>query len=95
MVELGWEHRESDGRLVLKVDGAAAGELTYTRGEPGVIVADHTYVDPIHRGRGYAQQLVDELVRWARRDGLKIEPACWYVRQQLEADPALIDLIAA
>lgn len=94
MVELVWEHRESDGRLVLKVDGAAAGELTYTRRDATVIVADHTYVEPRLRGRGHAQQLVDELVRWARQDGLAIDPTCWYVRQQLEADPALRDLFA-
>ena len=94
MVELDWEHGDLGGRLVLRVDGEISGELTYTRDRVDVIVADHTFVEPSLRGRGYANRLVDELVRWVRAEGSKIEPTCWYVRQVLAADPALADLIA-
>jgi uncharacterized protein len=95
VVELAWERSESDGRIVLNVDGRASGELTWRRDGPGVVVVDHTFVEPALRGRGYALKLVEELVRWAREDGLRIEPDCWYVRRVLEADAALAELIAS
>ena len=59
--------------------GEVDAEITYTPEEEGVIVANHTFVDPSLRGQGVARQLVDRLAVYARENNLKIRPTCSYV----------------
>ncbi|WP_025725062.1 GNAT family N-acetyltransferase [Acholeplasma granularum] len=56
------------------------------------IAVDHTFVDPILRGQGIAQKLVDEVVKLARLENKKIDPICPYVHKLFEKDPQYEDI---
>ncbi len=44
----------------------------------GVVVVDHTYVDPSLRGQGIASQLMHEVSRHAKSNGFKVVATCPY-----------------
>lgn len=83
----------SRGRYVARIDGQEA-ELTFARAGGGVLIADHTGVPPALEGRGIGSALVDRLVADARREGLKIVPACSFVAARFRAHPDWSDLLA-
>jgi hypothetical protein len=53
-----------------------------------------TFVPPADRGRGLAARLVQAAVEYARAEGLRIIPSCWYVAQWMRAHPEHADLLA-
>ena len=53
----------------------------------------HTLVPVAHRGKGIAQKLVREALTWAREEGLKVRPQCWYVAQFIDRNPEFADLV--
>jgi predicted GNAT family acetyltransferase len=54
-----------------------------------------TYVPPSERGRGVAGRLVEAGLAWARTEGVRIIPTCWFVAQWVRAHPEHADLLAA
>ena len=85
----------SSGRYAARlpgVDGEA--ELTWRAGDPGIIVADHTYAPVSMRGTGVALALVQRLIADARERNLLIVPACSYVRIQFDRHPDWADVRA-
>lgn len=78
----------SAGRYSATLPGIAGeAELTWRAAGPGVIVADHTYAPDSMRGTGVAGAMVRRLIEDARQRGLRIVPACSYVRAQFERHP--------
>ena len=71
----------SGGRYEARVAGReGVGELTYTRGSGGRLVANHTGVDDSLRGTGVGKALVERLVADARGEQLKVVPLCSFVK---------------
>src|SRR5690606_37694288 len=81
------------GRYVVRLPDGLEAELTSGR-QDGVLVADHTYVPPSHRGAGIAERLVDALIAGARADGNTSLPTCSYVAAQFRRHPEWADLKA-
>ena len=80
------------GRYVARIEGVAEeGELTWRRGAPGVVVAQHTGVPASLQGNGIAALLVQRLVADARAEGFRIVPACSYVAAQRKRHPEWAD----
>ncbi len=79
--------------FIVHVDGTQVGQLLY-RQRAYVVDAYTTYVQPEARRHGVALRLVQALVDWAREEGLRIEPSCWYVAKVMKADPGMAALIA-
>jgi predicted GNAT family acetyltransferase len=76
------------GRYVARVEGiGAAGELTYSRANPHLIIADHTDVPDALRGRGIGVALATRLVEDARAEDVKIIPLCPYVNAERRKHP--------
>lgn len=46
--------------------------------EQGIMQLISTYTPPELRGRGIAEKLVEEAIKFAKENGLKIEPICSY-----------------
>jgi uncharacterized protein len=46
--------------------------------KPGIVVVDHTYVDPSLRGQGIASQLMHEVYQHAKTKGFKVVATCPY-----------------
>lgn len=59
----------------------------------GVIEVDHTVVDKEYGGQGIAAKLVDEVVKYAKENNLKISSTCWYASKRLK-DEKYKDIIA-
>jgi predicted GNAT family acetyltransferase len=74
-------------RYELTLDGEVVGHLSYRRSE-GQIYFASTVVQPSHRGRGLAAQLVEHAIEDARREGREVSTGCWYVQDWLDAHPA-------
>jgi predicted GNAT family acetyltransferase len=60
----------------------------------GVMWMTHTEVPPALAGRGIAAELVKAALAHARGQGLKVRPACSYVRVYMQRHPETQDLLA-
>ena len=87
------EDNPTKGRYVATVAGTEGeGELTYSRVNPTLIIADHTGVPDSFRGKGVAKMLVQRLVDDARAQGVKIIPLCPYVNAERRKHPEWSDI---
>ena len=91
-------HRRDDhGRYEIELDGQVVGFADFVEHgrEPGdVVVFPHTVIDPARRGGGLGAQLVRAALDDVRAKGRTVDPACWYVREFIDANPAYQDLLA-
>ncbi|MGH8286689.1 MAG: GNAT family N-acetyltransferase [Steroidobacteraceae bacterium] len=60
----------------------------------GTIVFSHTEVPRALQGRGIASALIRAALESARKQGLKLVPACSFVRRYMETHPETQDLLA-
>jgi uncharacterized protein len=74
------------GEIHLFSGGTKAGEMAVAVG-PGKLTVYHTEVYPEFEGRGFAKQLLDRLVSYAKENDLKIVPLCPYVNAQFRRHP--------
>jgi predicted GNAT family acetyltransferase len=81
-------------RFTLAVPSGTA-RLLYAQAGAGIIEYYSTYVPTADRGQGLGGQLVEAAVEYARAQGLRIIPSCWYVAQWLREHPEHADLIFA
>ena len=79
------------GAFVIKRDHERVAELTYKR-EDDTINIDHTEVDESLRGQHVGQKLVDEAVKFARENNLKITAACPYASKVLSRNSEFSDV---
>lgn len=89
------ESQATRGRYLARVEGfPGEAELTFSRTDPSVVIANHTGTPVAMRGQGVATALVERLVADARAEGFKIVPLCPFVEAQFERHPEWSDLRA-
>jgi predicted GNAT family acetyltransferase len=54
-----------------------------------------TYVPMAARGQGVAAALVEAALGYAREEGFRVIPSCWYVALWIRRHPEYADLLAA
>ena len=86
-------HNAAQHRFELDVDGQTV--FTEYRLSPGIITFFHTLTPPALRGRGLAGRVVQAGLEYARREGLKVIPLCWYVSGHIQSHPEFRDLLAS
>jgi predicted GNAT family acetyltransferase len=92
-VKITREDTPTKGRYVATLDGIdGEGELTFSKVNPQLIIADHTGVPDSFRGKGVARALVQRLVDDARVQGVKIIPLCPYVNAERRKHPDWADV---
>jgi uncharacterized protein len=69
--------------------------LAYVGPREGVLEVYRTYVPPPDRGKQVAGALVDAALAYARAEGLRVVPTCWYVALWIQRHPEHADLVAA
>ena len=73
--------------------GEHESQLVYLRVGESTVDFRSTYVHPALRGKGVGEKLVREALDWARGEGLKVIPSCWFVdtvvRRHREYEPLL------
>lgn len=82
------QHDHNLHRFTLPTDGAdAVLEYHLFQRENGARAVDftRTWVPPTARGKGLAERLVREGLRWAKSDGLSVQASCWYVAKFIRA----------
>jgi len=86
-------HNEATSRFELRVQGQVAFAQYHLI--DGVMWITHTETPPPLQGRGLAARVVRAALDHARAQGLKVRPACSYVRAYLRRHPEQQDLVAA
>lgn len=85
----------SKGRYLGRIAGVEGeAELTFSRANPQLVIADHTGAPDAMRGMSVAKALVERLIADARAEGFKIVPLCPFVQAQFERNPGWSDLKA-
>ena len=87
------EHDALSRRFTVAASSGTA-VLAYAPSGPDTLELYSTYVPPGDRGRGIAARLVEAAVQYARAEGFRIIPSCWYVAQWLRHHPEHADLVA-
>jgi predicted GNAT family acetyltransferase len=59
----------------------------------GLLTVYHTEVPDAYAGKGYAKQLLEAMVDYAREHQLKVLPLCAYVHAQFKRHPELYEAI--
>ncbi len=68
-------------------------KMDYRRPREDVMDVHHTYVDPAHRGKGLAQDLFHDMVRFARAEDRQVIPTCSFVASMFERHPENADVL--
>jgi len=68
-------------------------KITFFYEQDNVIVIDHTIVSPELRGQSIAKKLLNEVVKFARENKLKIIPVCSYAVAKLENNAEFTDIL--
>lgn len=93
--------RERFRAEILDEDGlpTEVGYLDYTRdsghSDGDHLALTHTVVFDQYGGRGYAAELVRQVLDDVRADGNKVIPVCSYVVKYLEKNPQYTDLVVS
>lgn len=88
------EHDPTSRRFTVAASSGTA-VLAYAPAGTGMLELYSTFVPPADRGRGIAARLVAAAVEYARAEGFRIIPSCWYVAQWLRHHPEHADLVAS
>ena len=88
------EYRVVSNRITAVENDQVLGEITFPVCGPGVVVIDHTWVDPSLRGQGTAGQLMQAVVDKLRADGRKAQATCSYARGWFAKHPEAADVLA-
>lgn len=79
------EDTDTKGRYVATIDDVeGAGEMTFSKASPTMIIVDHTAVPDSMRGMGLASALARRVIADARAAGQKIVPPCPFLRGYME-----------
>ena len=85
-------NNEAEHRYELEVEGELA--LAAYRLRDGRITFTHTEVPTALEGRGIASRLVKAALDDVRAKGLKVVPACAFVKHYMDTHPEVQDLLA-
>ena len=94
MSETTTEHRASEQRYVIHVDGELAGSAYYRLAD-GVVEFTHTEVDDRFEGQGVGSALARAALDDVRRDGSRtVVPSCPFIAAWIDRHPDYQDLLA-
>ena len=85
-------HNEAESRYELERDSETAFAAYRREGE--LVVFDHTVVPEALEGKGVGSALVKGALADVRRQGLKVQPDCSFVRHYIERHEDVQDLLA-
>jgi predicted GNAT family acetyltransferase len=88
------EHDTEGHRFLVELPAGTA-VLAYAPGGDGILELYSTYVPAEARGKGVAAALVEAALGYARAEGYRVIPSCWYVALWIRRHPEHADLVAA
>lgn len=94
MMQIENEEKSGKGVFFVRDESEQVGKLEYSKSSAGKITVTHTEVAEKFRGEGIAQDLVAAVVDYARKNKLKIDPACPYAKKVIDETPEFKDILA-
>lgn len=85
-------HKGARGEFYIEMEGRKVGELTYNTPSEKHMVIDSTYVDPSQREHGHGHELVDAAANYARKNNIKVETTCSFVRRLFQENSEYDDI---
>lgn len=73
--------------------GEVVAEVTFPEREPGVVVINHTHVDPLLRGGGVAGQLLQHAYDKIKADGKRARATCSFAVRWFEKNRDKRDIL--
>jgi len=73
--------------------GETLAEMTYSAPKDDRIIIEHTEVDPSLRGKGIGKALIEESVKWARKNNVKVVPECRFAKKILTSSSSYQDVL--
>lgn len=87
------EHDKENQQFTVALETDEA-ELAYATQETGIIAFTHTFVPETARGKGIANLLITEGLRYAEANNLKVLAQCEAVQAYFERHPEKKELLA-
>src|SRR3954470_22110515 len=79
-------NEKKHGAFFMMDDAKQMGEMVISISGPTLTVY-HTEVSTEAEGKGYAKEMLNEMVRYARENSLKVTPLCSFVHAQFKRHP--------
>ena len=93
-MEIKHERTGKKGEFYIEENGNRIAKIQYFHSGEGQINVYHTEVDKDLRGEGIGEDLVEQVVRFARDEDLKIVASCPYAKKQIEENEDLRSVLA-
>ncbi len=71
-------------RFEIKEKEETLGEMVYRIEDNKTLVIEHTYLNPVLRGKNLGYSLLEEVVKFAHSAHLKVKSECTYASKLLE-----------
>lgn len=84
----------TSGTFQAKEGDVIAGEMTYSWITTNKISVDHTEVNSDFSGKGVGKLLLMDLVKFARKNNIKIVPLCSYVKSVFDKVEEIRDVLS-
>lgn len=93
-MEIQHDIKEGQGRFTGFIEQEMAAQISYSTREDGVLIIEHTDVNPKFKGKGLGREIViDGLVSYARLHQKKLLPHCTFVLSVFEKYPQIGDVL--
>ncbi len=68
-------------------------QMVYVMAGPKRMIIEHTEVDESLRGKGIGEKLLETLVEYVRKEGLKVIPLCPFAKATFKKNEQLQDVL--
>lgn len=87
------KYNQKKGFFYVKVDNQTVAIMTFAFDGDKKIIIKHTDVSEVYKGNGYGKMMVTKAVDFARENGLKIFPRCFFAKRVFDQTPAYNDVL--
>ena len=87
--------RDNPALSRFEMDTPAGVAFARYRKQGDILIIPHTEVPPAIEGQGYGSRLVRAVLEHVRAQGLRVIPACPFVRAYVRRHPEFSDLVVA
>jgi predicted GNAT family acetyltransferase len=92
-MEIKHEDNGTKGSFFIELENVRVGEMNYVWVGTEKIIIDHTDVGEALKGKGAGKLMLNSVVDFARKKGIKIVPLCPFAKSVFEKTPELNDVL--